>query len=121
MVPMFWWPIHLRVTRDIFFYDVALFSVYNPVHLMRKLRKAGFDAAPLKGQRGLKVEKVVGDKALAVEDFGYFTTLITGEFFDEESVVERLRSTLEMLERADVGPYTRIEMQIEEHLRSKPA
>lgn len=36
MVPMFWWPIDLRVIRDIFFYDVALFSVYNPVHLMHK-------------------------------------------------------------------------------------
>ncbi len=104
MVPMFWWPIDLQVIRDIFFDDVALFSVYNPVHLMHKLRKAGFDAAPLKGQRGLKVEKVVGDKALAVDDFSYFTALIAGELFDEKSVVECLRSTSEMAEKAAVAP-----------------
>jgi len=120
MVPMFCWPIDLQAIRDIFFYDVALFSVYNPVHLMHKLREAGFNVKSLRGQRGLKVEKVVGDRAFAVEDLGYFTTLITGEFFDEESVVECLRSTSEMAVRAAVGPYTRIEMQIEEYFGSKP-
>ena len=121
MVPMFWWPIDLRAVRDIVFYDVALFSIYNPIHLMHKLRRAGFDVESLRGQRGLRVKKVVGHKTLAVEDFDYFTTLITGAFFDEESVIECLRSTSEMAEREAVAPYTRIEMQIEEHFGSKLA
>jgi len=113
MVPLFWWPLDLGVIRGLLFHDAFLFSVYNPAHLIAKLRGAGFEVEFLKGQRGLKVEKTLGDKTIAVENFTYFIHLVTEQFFDEKAVVESLVRFSERAESEAVPPFTRVEMQIE--------
>lgn len=120
MVPLFWWPLDLGVIEAILFQDVWLFSVYNPAHLAAKLRNVGFEVESLKGQRGLRVEKKLGNKTLCIEQFDYFTHLITGQFWKEEAVVEMLSTFADRVEREAVSPYTKIEMRIQQHLGPKP-
>jgi hypothetical protein len=115
MVPLFWWPLDLSVIEAILFHDVWVFSVYNPAHLAAKLRRAGFEVESLKGECGLKVEKKLGDKTLTIERFDYFTHLITGQFWNEETVVEILSSTAEKAEREATPPHTKIEMRVQQH------
>src|ERR687886_131826 len=76
MVPLFWWPLDLDVIKGVLFHDALLFSVYNPVHLVAKLRDAGFEVESLKGQRGLRVKKTLEDRTLVIENFDYFTHLV---------------------------------------------
>ncbi len=121
MVPLFWWPIDLDVIEAIFFHDLLLFSVYNPAHLAAKLREAGFSVESLKGRRGLKVEKKLGDKTAVVEGFEYFTHLITGQFWKEETVVRALSSMAERTEFETTPPHTKIVMQIQQQFGPKPA
>jgi hypothetical protein len=120
-VPLFWWPLDVDVIKAIVFHEALVLSFYNPVHLVTKLRDAGFKVKLLGGRRGIKVEKAIGDNILAVENFDYFTNLVTGKFFDEQAVVESLISLSEKAESKGVPPYTKIEMQIHQHFRSKPA
>jgi len=120
-VPLFWWPLDLDVIKAILFHEALVLSVYNPVHLVTKLRNAGFKAESLAGQRGIKVEKVIGDKTLVIENFDYFINLVTGHFFDEQAVVESLTSFSEKAESTGMPPYTKIEMQIQQHFGPKPA
>jgi hypothetical protein len=121
MVPLFWWPLDLGVIEALLFQDVWLFSVYNPAHLAAKLRSAGFEVESLRGQRGLRVEKKTGNKTLSIEQFDYFTHLITGQFWKEEAVVEMLGNFADRVERESVPPYTKIEMRIQQHLEPRPA
>lgn len=121
MVPMFWWPIDLAVIESILFQDVMLFYFYNPVHLFVKLREAGFEVEAVKGQRGYRVTKKLGDLRLTLDGLGYFTHLIIRQFWDEEAVVEALSRTAEKAERDAVPPNTRIQMNVQQHFGRPPA
>lgn len=120
MVPMFWWPLDLDVIEALLFGDLLLFSAYNPAHLAAKLRAAGFEVEVLKGRRGLKVEKRVGDMICTLEGLDYFTHLVTGQFWREEAVVEALSSVSKRVEDGTIPPHTRIEMQIQQHFGPRP-
>lgn len=115
MVPMLWWPIDLGVIESILFHDVMLFYFYNPAHLFAKLRDAGFEVETLRGQRSYQVTKKLGDLRLTLDGLGYFTQLITRQFWEEGAVVEALRRTAEKVKRDAVPPNTRIQMNIEQH------
>jgi hypothetical protein len=75
-----------------------------------KLRRAGFEVISIPGQRGFKVEKRIGDTIFRVENLGYYTHLVTREFWDEDVVVEALCGVARSVEQGDISPNAEIRM-----------
>lgn len=116
MTPLFWWPLDLEHIRQILFHEVLLFSVYNPVHLVRKLRSAGFEVKRIRNENQYEVSKKMGDKIVEVHGFGYLMDLIMLQFFPEESVVELIENVASKLKLDKVQANTRVEFQIVQQL-----
>jgi hypothetical protein len=112
MVPIFFWPLDAATIEDVLFHNVEIYYLYNPAHLAAKLRLAGFEVICIPGQRGLKVEKRLGDAILRVESLSYFAHLVTREFWDEEAVVETLCGMVRSVEQGDISPNAKIRMDI---------
>ncbi len=115
MTPLLWWPVDPELVRAIFFCDVLLFSVYNPAHLLSKLRMAGFNVERTKGQQGLRIEKISGDKSTTLEGFGHFVNYVVKQLFSEEDVLKMISSTSRKIESEEVPPNTKVVMQVEQH------
>ena len=110
MAPIFFWPLDAATNEDIHFHKAEIYYLYNPVHLVAKLRRAGFEVMPIPGQRGFMVEKRIGDTIFRVENLGYYTHLVTREFWDEEAVVEALCGVARSVELGDISPNAQIRM-----------
>ena len=121
MVPLFLWPLDTATIEDMYFQNVVIYYLYNPVHLAGKLRRAGFDVISIPGQRGFKVEKRLGDVSLKLENLRYFTHLVTHELWDEDAVVETLNGMVRSVEGGDISPNAKIRMDIRHHTGPKPA
>ena len=67
MAPIYFWPLDAATIGDILFHEVEIHYLYNPAHLVAKLRRAGFEVMPIPGRRGFKVEKRIGDTIFRLE------------------------------------------------------
>jgi len=110
--PIFFWPLDTATIEDILFHNVEIYFLYNPAHLAAKLRRAGFEVTSIPGQRGFKVEKRHGNTIFRVKDLRYYAHLVTGEFWDEEAVVEALCGVARSVEQGDISPNAEIRIDI---------
>jgi hypothetical protein len=110
MAPIFFWPLDAATIEDILFHKAEIYYLYNPAHLVAKLRRAGFEVMPIPGQRGLKVEKRICDTIFRVENLSYYTHLGTREFWDEDVVVEALCGAARSVEQGDISPNAKMRM-----------
>lgn len=110
MAPIFFWPLDAATIGDILFHEVEIHYLYNPAHLVAKLRRAGFEVTPIPGRRRFKVEKRIGDILFRLEGLDYYTHLVTREFWDEDAVVEALCGVARSVEQGDISPNAEIRM-----------
>ncbi len=115
--PFFWWPLKVAFLEKLFFQDAMVVSIYNPAHLIRKLREQGFTARPL-GNHRWEVYKMVGDKRMSLEGFDYFHRLIQDHLVDEDVVLGILAHTHSMIESGKVGVYTRIPLYFSQQFQA---
>jgi hypothetical protein len=105
--PLFWCPLKLSFLEKLFFQDAVVVTIYNPAHLIRKLRDQGFQARPL-GNRRYEVYKMVGEKRMSLEGFDYFQRLIQDHLVDEDVVLGILSHAHSLIVSGKVGVNTRI-------------
>lgn len=94
MTPFFWWPLDLDFIEKVLFSEVLIYTLYNPVRLLDRLRRDGYNVKHDPKNRKYEITKVVDGKRISLEGFGYFLGLIVHQLFSEESVAEMLEDTL---------------------------
>lgn len=93
MTPLYYWNIDAELIRRILFGEALIFSAYNPVHLIRKLRQAGFVVEIDKSDgRKIKVAMYIDDRVLEIKGFGHFLAMIQHYLFSEEDIVKLLKT-----------------------------
>lgn len=114
--PLFWCPLKVSFLEKLFFQDVVVVTVYNPAHLIRKLRQQGFQVHPL-GNHRYDVHKTVGEKKMSLQGFDYFQRLIQDHLFDENIVLGILSHAQSIVEAGKVGMYARIPFYFSEQFQ----
>jgi hypothetical protein len=115
--PLFWAPLGLPFLEKLFFQDAVVVSIYNPAHLIRKLRGMGFQVRPL-GNRRYDIYKKVGDNRASLHGFDYFQRLIQEHLIDEDVVIDIIRQVHSIVESGKVGVNTRIPLYFSEQFQA---
>lgn len=106
--PLFWWPIDIEFLRQVFFQELVVVTIWNPAHLVRKLRDTGLTIEPLDDEWTFKVTTIVKGQPLELSGFEYFASLIYRHLMREDAVVKTLTMALELVE----SPGPRIQMEL---------
>jgi len=86
VAPLFYWHLPVDFVERIIFHELIIVSIYNPLHLIKKLRSRGFDVQQERDK--LKISRRVGRHIARLEHTEYFVFLITHYFFDEDSIAD---------------------------------
>jgi hypothetical protein len=100
--PLFWCPLRLPFLEKLFFQDAIVTTIYNPAHLIRKLREQGYQARPL-GNHQYDVYKMVGKSRMTVRRFDYWVRLIQDHLVDEEVILRVISHAHSIVESGKVG------------------
>lgn len=114
--PIFWWPTDIDFIRKIFFHEVMLITLFNPVHFIRKIKKEGCEIEKIKDGRSFKVTKTFGEKRMTFEEFDYYLYLIQNHFMKEEAVVDIIRWLLKKAEHGELTLNSPTKLLIQHHL-----
>lgn len=111
-VPLCWWAISPELVEKLFFQDIVVVTVYNPVHLIGKLRRMGYQVKLVENGRRHSVTKTIGEGRLEVHGFEYFKSLVQSSLMREESVLQMIGGVDNLVESGKIGPRTRIDLNI---------
>jgi hypothetical protein len=112
MIPIFWWNVPIDFLRDIFFRHVAVITLYNPAHLLRRLKMLGYEIE--RNGRDYKVSKRIGDSSIELSSMEYFLSAIQNSLMHEDFVVEILSTLTKQIESGKVPPNSKIDLKIEQ-------
>ena len=106
--PILWWPIASEFARKMIFHEVTVMTLYNPAHLVRKLRIEGYDVK-LK-RTTMIVSKVVNGTCVVFGNMHHFLTYVQRHLLREESVIEILQSVVDGIKAEKLSGDTRINL-----------
>lgn len=110
-LPLFWWPIDVAFLESVYFSEVLLFSIYNPVHLIAKLRQAGFDVSNT-GQKYPNVKKRMNGGFAEFENFSFFVNCAQRSLMRDEKIVELLQASVQKTQELKTSGPVRVELNI---------
>ena len=93
--PVFWWPLlPIDFIQKVIFQDVIITTIYNPAHLIRKLRELGFEME-IVGRKGhLVISKVLGKGKLQFAEMGHIRNLVQNYLMSEDAVIALVKNIL---------------------------
>jgi len=110
--PLCWCPtIEPAFIRRVLFQDVTIVTVYNPAHLVRKLRDKGFTVKPLKNG-SFDVRKIVGGAEMSLHGFDHFRRLVQEHLVSEDVVVDTMSHVHDIVADGKVGLKAKIPLYI---------
>jgi hypothetical protein len=112
MTHVAWWPISSAALKLIFFQEVLVLSLFNPVHLRVALEDAGFEVKVTPPDK-LSIVKLIGDDSINIEGIGYYLELIQHYFMSEKEIIEVLSKVESDLVQGRFES-SRVELQIEQ-------
>jgi hypothetical protein len=105
----------VELAKELYFQEVAIVTVYNPAHLIRKLRGIGFSVDRIGKSRTYRVKKQIGEGCLEFFGLNYYTNLVKGSLMREETMVKIMSHLSTLVESGRVKPRTRIDLDICQH------
>jgi hypothetical protein len=106
--PMFWWPVPSEFVRKMIFHEVTVTAIYNPAHLIRKLRELEYEVR-LK-RTTMIVSKMVDGTCIVFGNMHHFLVYVQRHLLREESVIKIFQGILDGIEAERLLPNTRIDL-----------
>lgn len=88
--PLFWTDLPQEYSKQIYFFDLILVTIYNPLYFRRELEKRGFRFEFVASQNKRCLVKNRGEELMVIDRFGYFLKLIKNHLIDEKTVLEMI-------------------------------
>jgi hypothetical protein len=95
--PVFWWPLDIKLLRDLLFGRTTVMSVYNPAHLFARLEAEGFRVVHFRPPDEFTLEQPRGQNILRLERFQYFVRLACYALMSDQQVVHLLLRAIDSL------------------------
>jgi hypothetical protein len=120
MTPLFWSPIAAERLQPLLFYEAMVFTFFNPLHLVKKLRARGFDVET--GPTGFPT-RVVGSirgRKHAAQQIESFAPFLQQHLFTEDTVVSMIEHLFDSMERANLPPDVRAVLNLNQFYGRPP-
>ena len=120
LTPLLWAPLSRETLRALLFHEAAVWTWFNPRHLVLKLRARGFEVET--GPKGVPISVVAVTRpgSPAVQALDSFLPLIQQHLFTESGFVETVERALEAAESARLPRNARVKMYLSQHYGSPP-
>jgi hypothetical protein len=112
MRPLFWWPVSTQVREAVIFRRMAVMTLYNPVFLIDRLRRAGFDVES-NGAGMIGISKAYGQGRMKLIGLTYIYDLIQKHLFSEETVVAMIKRAVGSVEEAGIQQTTLVSLDFD--------
>ncbi|MDD5302631.1 MAG: hypothetical protein PHS14_05915 [Elusimicrobia bacterium] len=112
--PLFWWPCDQSFLQKIFFHELWVGTVFNPVHFAEKLTSRGFTIKGEGNPNRWSVYKTTGNMKATIEGFHYFLASIQYHLMREDNVIDMIEKVESAAKKA--RPNTRIALNITHRL-----
>jgi hypothetical protein len=109
--PILWWSLQPDFIRKLIFHEITVVTIYNPAHLIRKLRALGFNAL-LNGTH-LKVIKRIENSEFEMKNMHYFLHLIQQHLVREELVLATFENLIGQIRSGKISPNTMIDLDFQ--------
>jgi hypothetical protein len=96
-MPFFWWPVSVDFLEKLYFGEVTIFSIFNPVYLIANLRASGFEVTNTHSQVPT-VRKYVQDGIVDIENFSFFMSAVHRYLWREDKIMEVLNTMVKEAE-----------------------
>jgi hypothetical protein len=113
-IPLFWWPLDLEFIKAVMFQDVIIFTIFNPLHFIKKLENTGWLVEHNGETEEYTVTRMNNGSGSQLENFGYFIKLIQNYLFKEEGVVEVINNTYATITEEGLQANTRVEIHLQQ-------
>lgn len=117
-IPIFWWPVQTAFLRKLFFREAFVLTLYNPAHLIKKLRALGYEVELVDDGRRHKVSRLVGSGKIEVSGMGHFESLVKDYLMSEDAVVAIFSDVLEQATAGDMRLGSGIILAIHQDFRA---
>ena len=111
--PLLWWTLESEFLRKLIFRQVVIATVFNPAHLIKKLRTLGFKV-DIKG-RSVNVSKIVRGAKCDIGKMDYFFRIVTENLATEELIISMLTTTIEKVEAGEIPLNTLINLTYQQY------
>lgn len=105
--PLFWWPVDHKFLFKIYFQELWVGTLFNPIHFAEKLRARGFEVTTHGKPNEWVVRKRIGQMEAKVECFPYFLSAIAHHLMREDGAVNAIETALQT---AQERPGTRVQL-----------
>ncbi len=86
--PIFWSDLPVDCLKQIYFYKLALITIYNPIFFGREMNKRGFHIEFVESFNKKCLVKRIGERQMIMENMGYYFSLIINHLVDEATVLK---------------------------------
>lgn len=115
-IPLFWWPVPIDLLEKLFFQEAMIVSLYNPAHLIAKIRDLGFEVETLRNTDSevpfYRITKTVGKSQIEI-GINYFLTTIQGSLVAEDGVVQTISNLLKEAEAGHIPRNAKVQLSIQ--------
>ncbi|MFL5330259.1 MAG: hypothetical protein ACJ8C4_15265 [Gemmataceae bacterium] len=112
--PALVWPVDRSFLKSLLFHENDIITLFNPAHLLRKIKDAGFDVTKCgEGKLPYRISKVVGDRTFRIDHWEYFCRLVSRSFVSVDAVVRMLNEMVASIETGKAVRGQPIELTIQ--------
>jgi hypothetical protein len=118
VVPIFWRFPDTTLLERLYFHEAVLITLYNPAHLLSKLRGHGFNIETVRTERGEQCRltmRLVRGGAITVTDMEYYFGLVQRYLMREDKVVEMLLIIVSRAESGEIPENAVVPLSISHH------
>jgi len=118
-LPLLWWPIDINIIEKIYFNELLIFTIYNIVFFIEKLRKISLNVKWNEDKKDLIITKKINKKESRIHNTDFFIRMIQDYLVNEDSIVELINKFIDFIENKKPKAGTKIQLNIIQELISK--
>ena len=118
-MPLFWWPVQTEFLRKLIFREVSVLTVYNPAHLIKKLRAIGYEVELVGDGSHHKVTKKMENSKLEILGMDHFESLVKDYLMGEDTIVGLLSDMLKKAKAGELPPNSMITLAVQQEFRGR--
>lgn len=110
--PIFWLPINDEALKQIYFKEVQIITIFNPLFLVKEMAKDGFVLEYVEECKKNCFVKQVGEGKLIFENFSHFFPLISNHLFQIKDVKTLINQYQSIMQEKNLSPRTKVAYQL---------
>jgi hypothetical protein len=112
MTPIMWSPVKASILKQVVFREVVVWTLFNPLHLVKKLRAAGYDVTTSADGVPSEITIKVGRRRAVAQQIESFMVYLRQQLVTEDAVVAMIDSLFEKIRSARLPKNAKVKLSL---------